>query len=163
MSKITVLIAAASAAAGATCTALFMANKSSSNAYSAPLPAGASSPSVKSSPQLQNPVNPAGLFQYGFPGPVNDLATRAGLVSSYDRRTRNPIWVAEHITAESLKMKGGDRKGSSFVEDTASTFDHILMGGEVQGEYSQPSRWGERIRLTFCLTLSSREVPRKAR
>lgn len=63
------------------------------------------------------PVDPAGLFQYGFPGPVNDLAHRSGLVSSYDRRLRNPHWVAEHITPESLAAKNGDRKHSVFVED----------------------------------------------
>jgi endonuclease G len=70
-----------------------------------------------STPASQNPVDPAGLFQYGFPGPVNDLATRASLVSSFDRRTKNPIWVAEHITPESLKTKDGDRGNSSFLED----------------------------------------------
>lgn len=117
MSKLTALIAAASAATGAACTAFFMSSRGTSSP--GPLPAGASSP-VKVAAQVQGPVNPAGIFQYGFPGPVNDLATRAGLVSSYDRRTRNPIWVAEHITAESLKMKGGDRKGSVFMEDPES-------------------------------------------
>ncbi|KAF9871699.1 DNA/RNA non-specific endonuclease [Colletotrichum karsti] len=62
-------------------------------------------------------VDPSGLFEYGFPGPVADLAPRAGLVSSYDRRTRNPHWVVEHITPASLAQKGGDRKGSVFLED----------------------------------------------
>ncbi|KAL1894213.1 nuclease [Sporothrix stenoceras] len=64
-------------------------------------------------------VDPAGLFQYGFPGPVNDLAARSALVSSYDRRTRNPHWVAEHITPASLAVRDGDRQHSNFVEDTA--------------------------------------------
>ncbi|KAK2728813.1 DNA/RNA non-specific endonuclease [Colletotrichum kahawae] len=62
-------------------------------------------------------VDPAGLFQYGFPGPVADLAPREGLISSFDRRTRNPHWVVEHITPASLAQKGGDRKGSTFLED----------------------------------------------
>lgn len=64
-------------------------------------------------------VNPAGLFEYGFPGPVADVATRSALISSYDRRTRNPHWVVEHITPESLARHGGDRKHSVFVEDDA--------------------------------------------
>ena len=64
-------------------------------------------------------MDPCGLFQYGFPGPVNDLAMRKSTTSSFDRRTRNPHWVAEHITAESLLMKNGDRKHSYFVEDTS--------------------------------------------
>lgn len=63
------------------------------------------------------PVNPAGLFEYGFPGPVSDLATRSALVSSYDRRLRNPHWVVEHITPASLAQREGDRRHSVFIED----------------------------------------------
>lgn len=72
---------------------------------------------------------------------MNDLATRAGLVSSYDRRTRNPIWVAEHITAESLKMKGGDRKGSSFVEDDASKFPLLEKEERRGGSKGKTDEW----------------------
>lgn len=63
------------------------------------------------------PVNPAGLFEYGFPGPISDVANRSALISSYDRRTRNPQWVIEHITPESLARRDGDRKHSVFLED----------------------------------------------
>lgn len=79
------------------------------------MPASRSLPPPPSS--VQNPVDPAGLFQYGFPGPINDLATRASLVSAYDRRTKNPLWVAEHITPASLAAQNGDRKSSVFLED----------------------------------------------
>ncbi|KAI1854684.1 hypothetical protein JX265_002323 [Neoarthrinium moseri] len=65
------------------------------------------------------PVDPSGVFEYGFPGPVSDIATRTALVSSYDRRTRNPHWVVEHITPASLAQRGGDRKHSVFLEDGA--------------------------------------------
>ncbi|KAH6897212.1 hypothetical protein B0T10DRAFT_476318 [Thelonectria olida] len=65
------------------------------------------------------PVDPSGLFEYGFPGPVADLANRSGLISSYDRRTRNPHWVVEHITPASLAQRDGDRKHSNFAEDEA--------------------------------------------
>ena len=65
------------------------------------------------------PVDPAGLFEHGFPGPVTDIATRQALVSSYDRQKKNPHWVAEHITPESLASRNGDRKNSAFVEDGA--------------------------------------------
>lgn len=84
-------------------------NKSS---ISAPRPA--STPAAGSAP-----VDPTGLFEYGFPGPVADLAARAALVSSYDRRTKNPHWVAEHITPQSLATRSGDRKNSAFLEDNA--------------------------------------------
>ncbi|KAI3400910.1 hypothetical protein diail_1117 [Diaporthe ilicicola] len=66
---------------------------------------------------LNAPVNPAGLFEYGFPGPISDLAARSALISSYDRRLRNPHWVVEHITPASLAMREGDRKHSVFAED----------------------------------------------
>ncbi|KAJ1335106.1 endonuclease G [Microdochium nivale] len=65
------------------------------------------------------PVDPAGLFEYGFPGPVADIASREALVSSFDRRTRNPHWVAEHITPASLAQREGDRQHSTFLEDAA--------------------------------------------
>ncbi|KAI1126654.1 hypothetical protein F5Y10DRAFT_244302 [Nemania abortiva] len=63
------------------------------------------------------PVDPAGLFEYGFPGPVADIATRQALISSFDRRLRNPHWVIEHITPASLAVRDGDRKHSVFLED----------------------------------------------
>lgn len=62
-------------------------------------------------------VDPSGLFAYGFPGPVTDLRPAPSLVSSFDRRTRNPHWVAEHITPSSLAHSNADRKHSVFVED----------------------------------------------
>lgn len=68
---------------------------------------------------IQLQVDPSGIFQYGFPGPVNDLRPAASLTSSFDRRTRNPHWVAEHITPESLASNNADRKHSVFVEDVA--------------------------------------------
>ncbi|GAB7348704.1 hypothetical protein MBLNU459_g7443t2 [Dothideomycetes sp. NU459] len=63
------------------------------------------------------PVDPNGLYQYGFPGPVADLRPATSLTSSYDRRTKNPAWVAEHITPASLANSNADRKHSVFVED----------------------------------------------
>jgi endonuclease G len=145
MSKITLgLVAAASAATGAACTALFYSTASKKAAQPhQPVPVAVTSkvspPASTLARSVPSLVDPAGLFQYGmrsassfpwlcslpvlsgFPGPVNDLATRQALISSYDRRTRNPSWVVEHITAESLALKGGDRGHSQFVEDEAST------------------------------------------
>lgn len=66
---------------------------------------------------LLPPVDPSGLFQYGFPGPINDVRSAPSLTSSFDRRTRNPHWVAEHITPASLLMREGDRRHSVFEED----------------------------------------------
>ncbi|KAL2126747.1 hypothetical protein VTI74DRAFT_318 [Chaetomium olivicolor] len=87
-----------------------------SSTASAPIPAPSPAvPSTGSAPSA--PVNPAGLFEYGFPGPVADLATRQAFISSYDRRTKNPHWVVEHITPASLALRDGDRKNSAFLED----------------------------------------------
>jgi endonuclease G len=147
MSKPTLaLIAAASAAAGAAGTAAYFTmgarkNASDSTAMTTTTTATAidtTSPSalpdmgalppaaaaVARTPRSARepttaPVDPAGVFQYGFPGPVHDVATRQALVSSFDRRTRNPAWVAEHITPASLAAADGDRRHAQFVEDDA--------------------------------------------
>ncbi|KAH7328609.1 hypothetical protein B0I35DRAFT_346024 [Stachybotrys elegans] len=77
-------------------------------------------PSTPETPTVLSPagpVNPAGLFEYGFPGPVSDIASRTALISSYDRRLRNPHWVVEHITPASLAARDADRKNSAFLED----------------------------------------------
>ncbi|RDA92836.1 hypothetical protein CP533_2847 [Ophiocordyceps camponoti-saundersi (nom. inval.)] len=93
---------------------------SAADIFSAPSPipntiAGASTAAKIAS----GPVDPAGLFEYGFPGPVSDLAIRSALVSSYDRRMRNPHWVVEHITPASLALRDADRRSSTFCEDDA--------------------------------------------
>jgi endonuclease G len=130
MSKLTfAIIAAGGATVGAAATAALYSTKKDSLP---PTPAistttttvtGPGRPSP-SAPAIPSPaatsrkiVDPNGLFQYGFPGPVNDLRPAASLTSSYDRRTRNPSWVAEHITPESLANSNADRKHSVFVED----------------------------------------------
>ncbi|RAL60602.1 hypothetical protein DID88_009797 [Monilinia fructigena] len=85
----------------ATATSTAVTASSTSSAHS-PVPIPAGQPITK---DIISPVDPAGLFQYGFPGPVADLATRNALVSSFDRRLRNPSWVAEHITPASLAIQ----------------------------------------------------------
>ncbi|KAH8894999.1 hypothetical protein GQ53DRAFT_73295 [Thozetella sp. PMI_491] len=148
MSKATIaVIAAVSAGAGAAATAAMYSLRSEKkietttttvlSTTSAKPPAGAPVPvsqvfsQTSTAPPAPVPgattaalaakgiVDPAGLFEYGFPGPVSDIATRQALISSFDRRLRNPQWVAEHITPASLAMRDGDRKNSAFVEDVA--------------------------------------------
>ncbi|KAG0647737.1 nuclease [Hyphodiscus hymeniophilus] len=132
MSKATIaIIAAVSAATGAGVTAAMYSTRSEKKAQVVASSTAVSATSTTSVPapipgalpiraqKILPPVDPAGLFQYGFPGPVADLATRNALISSFDRRLRNPSWVAEHITAESLSLANGDRKHSYFAEDGA--------------------------------------------
>lgn len=127
------MIAALSAGGGAALTAAVYSLRSDKKAPelssmktptpTAPLPPTATSPIPPSQVFMptavaaNSPVNPSGLFEYGFPGPINDVANRSALISSYDRRTRNPHWVVEHITPASLALRDGDRKHSNFVED----------------------------------------------
>ena len=66
---------------------------------------------------LVPPVDPNGVFQYGFPGPVSDVRNAPSLTSAFNRTTRNPHWVAEHITPASLLLHNGDRRHSTFAED----------------------------------------------
>jgi len=133
MSKATLaLIAAASAAAGASVTALIYSSKSPSQQSPAtptastsryPTHAGSAVPSpgppvLTRTASLAPPlVDPKGLFQYGFPGPIADDVTSLPLTSAYDRRTRNPSWVAEHITPQSVVMGRADRQNSVFFEN----------------------------------------------
>lgn len=136
MSKTTfAVIAAVSAGTGAAVTAAIMRSPAPTTtstttttapaaAAAPPLPVPASQvfappPQVPAALAAAAPVNPAGLFEYGFPGPHADLATRQALISSYDRRLRNPHWVVEHITPASLASRNGDRKHSAFLEDEA--------------------------------------------
>ncbi|KAI4786405.1 hypothetical protein E4T44_13885 [Aureobasidium sp. EXF-8845] len=133
MSKVTLALVAAGGAAfgAATTAALFPRNKTASSPVNVNTPAAAAFPTPATSPlavgrpagvqealaAAARPVDPNGLYQYGFPGPVSDLRAAASLTSAYDRRTRNPAWVVEHITPESLKNSNADRKHSVFVED----------------------------------------------
>lgn len=63
------------------------------------------------------PVEPAGILKYGSPGPIADELKTLAQFGAYDRRTRNPIWLAEHITAESVAQSAGKRSNSAFRED----------------------------------------------
>lgn len=135
MSKVTfAIVAAGGAACGAAATAALYGNRKPVVTQTPSVPITATSGSVtgplaNSAPPIPyqspiakaalpvSPVDPSGLFQYGFPGPVADLRNAASLVSSYDRERKNPYWVAEHITPASLAIKGADRKHSVFVED----------------------------------------------
>ncbi|OJD16766.1 hypothetical protein AJ78_03104 [Emergomyces pasteurianus Ep9510] len=138
MSKATfAIIAAASAATGAGVTAFIYSSKNRqqqlgsqppsttrlpppkpTTTTSIPSPHQPQSPSLATSRATTSPVDPAGVFQYGFPGPVVDTVTNVTLTSAFDRRTRNPFWVAEHITPESLSLNNGDRHRSNFYEET---------------------------------------------
>lgn len=58
------------------------------------------------------------ILPFGFPGPVSDLVYRNAYVTSFNRRDRNPNWVAEHLTAAKLKRGDDvDRQKSTFKED----------------------------------------------
>ena len=130
MSKTTLaVVAAASAAAGASLSALLF----SSRPRQAPPPPSPSSPlpptrvsggppppvpgPIPSPSSLTSPVDPAGILQYGFPGPISDTLASPSHLSSFNRFTRNPHWVAEHFTPQSLLLNNASRRHSVFYED----------------------------------------------
>lgn len=116
---------------------------------------------------VAGPVNPAGLFEYGFPGPVADVASRAALISSYDRRLRNPHWVIEHITPASLAVRDGDRKHSVFLEDDSvppkfrALLKDYFRSGYDRGHQvpAADAKWSQKaMDETFYLTNMSPQV-----
>ncbi|KAK9373209.1 uncharacterized protein V1513DRAFT_449764 [Lipomyces chichibuensis] len=63
-------------------------------------------------------VQPALFFKYGHPGPHIDVDFRQEYITAYDRRMRNPAYVIEHITPQSIsRTEGVDRKKSTFTEN----------------------------------------------
>ncbi|CAG8282584.1 unnamed protein product [Penicillium salamii] len=62
-------------------------------------------------------LNHNGILKYGSPGPVLDELKSLALWGAYDRRTRNPWWVAEHITSESVARSDAKRNNGAFSED----------------------------------------------
>ncbi|KAJ5523418.1 hypothetical protein N7513_012962 [Penicillium frequentans] len=131
MSKATLaVIAAASAATGAGVTALLYSKPARPqqqqqqqqlppSSITVQVPTTTQTPTLAVKAKVIGPVDPAGVLEYGFPGPVADEISSLPLHGAYDRRTRNPAWVAEHITPQSLLIKNADRKHSTFFEDTS--------------------------------------------
>lgn len=140
MSKTTLaIVAGTSAALGASLSLLFVSssrNKETppptavpqsyrpSSATLPPVPTPVSVPvppvAVATQPVLSplvSPVDPAGVLRYGFPGPVADTLSTPSHLSSFNRATRNPHWVAEHFTPQSLLLNNGSRRHSVFYED----------------------------------------------
>jgi len=131
MSKTTLaIVAAASAAAGASLSAvIFSRSKSSSTAVpgsaltlpppAVPVPGPVPVTRQTPLPAGVPPVDPSGILQYGFPGPIADTLTTPSHLSSFNRFTRNPHWVAEHFTAQSLLLNNASRRHSVFYEDAS--------------------------------------------
>ncbi|KAJ9613960.1 nuclease [Cladophialophora chaetospira] len=138
MSKTTIaIIAATSAFAGASLTALLIPRsrreelkstptlQGSPAASSAipppptpvPVPVPVAVSTLPSSTDIISPVDPSGILRYGFPGPVADTLATPSHLSSFNRLTRNPHWVAEHFTPQSLLLNNASRRHSVFYED----------------------------------------------
>lgn len=122
-----------------------------------PVPIRRDDPKVPTIP----PVDPAGVFQYGFPGPVADLRAAPSLTSSFDRTRRNPHWVAEHITPASLLLRNGDRRHSYFAEDASipekfrAKLSDYLRSGYDRGHQvpAADAKWSqEAMDSTFALS-----------
>lgn len=138
-------------------------------AGSGPVPVAPPKPSTVLPGEPGSDVKPTDFFRYGFPGPIHDIERHQEFVSVYDRRTRNPSFVVEHITAESLQKgpTNGDRKNSYFKEDEAvpakfrallqdyyrSGYDRGHQAPAADAKFSQ-----EAMNETFMLTNMSPQV-----
>lgn len=98
-------------------------SSSSGNSVITPPPSPVSVPEGKNGRAVADTFDPSSIrpedfYKYGFPGPIHDLEKRDEFVSCWDRRTRNPYWVVEHITKDLIKsVEGVERKKSVFKED----------------------------------------------
>ena len=125
MSKSTLIIASVSALTGAVAAAAVLSSRDreSNVGHPAPGPFDMKLPHPPTQTtslvrkDVAAPVDPSGLFQYGFPGPMADIHHTPSTLSCFDRRNRNPHWVVEHITPASLAINEGNRRHSYFVED----------------------------------------------
>ena len=166
-SKITLaIIAGVSAAAGAAATTVFFSSRQQrSTDQNTLVPASAQPPRTTGTASSRTPalapVDPSGLFQYGFPGPKSDLHPTLSTTSSYDRRTRNPLWVAEHITPASVSANVADRRHSVFAEDEtipskfrAKLLDYFRSGYDRGHQVpAADAQWSqEALNQTFLLS-----------
>ncbi|RWS12905.1 endonuclease G-like protein [Dinothrombium tinctorium] len=61
--------------------------------------------------------NTAHIMKHGFPS-IDHIRSYSSFVLAYDRKTRNALWVYEHLTPESLEFKNKiDRSNIEFFED----------------------------------------------
>ncbi|KAK9451573.1 uncharacterized protein V1518DRAFT_408919 [Limtongia smithiae] len=120
---------------------------------------------VESSDKL---VQPGQFFKYGHPGPHIDFDFRQEYISAFDRRTRNPYYVIEHITPQSIaKNRGVDRKNAIFTENESipaifrahladyfrSGYDRGHMAPAANARFSQQA-----MNETFLLTNISPQI-----
>ncbi|BFZ54856.1 nuclease [Savitreella phatthalungensis] len=75
-------------------------------------------PLIPVAPHAGNaPSSASEILRYGMPRMLSDTSVHNGFISAYDRRTRNPAWVAEHLTSERLQSRVANRGKSVFHED----------------------------------------------
>lgn len=117
--------------------------------------------SRKASPEPRPDISdPDGILKYGNPGPVNDELKAISFYGAYDRRNRNPYWVAEHMTPESVSTAIGRRK-NNFKEDRsipaifrARPKDYTNTGYDRGHQVpANPAKWSQKaIDETFRMT-----------
>ncbi|KNG89907.1 nuclease [Aspergillus nomiae NRRL 13137] len=115
------------------------------------LPVPIPSPGLAIPPSIFPKVDPTGILKYGHPGPVIDELKALPFYGAYDRRTRNPLWVAEHITPESLAQTISSRR-DNFREDRsipkifrAKVSDYSKSGYDRGHQVpAQDARWDQK-------------------
>lgn len=73
-----------------------------------------------------------------YPGSI-EVKVRDSYIVAYDKRTRNAVFVSQHLTKAGLSISSGDRKKSDFKEDYSiaekhrSKNEHYLKSGYDRG------------------------------
>lgn len=82
----------------------------------------------------QQPMNAVqNMVKYGFPS-MDNLRSYEDFMLSYDRRTRVPNWVLEHLTPEKVTVNEGvERSKMQFVEDQSVHAYHRATNKDYVG------------------------------
>lgn len=123
--------------------------------------------SFEASEPPEAPVKPEGVLRYGFPGTSSGFDTTIAFAFSVDRASRNPHWVAEHITRSSLSLNGNATRKNNFHEDPrlppllrAKNVDYLHSGFD-RGHMmpAADAMWSqEAVDSTFLLSNSAPQV-----
>ncbi|GFS05846.1 endonuclease G, mitochondrial-like [Elysia marginata] len=91
-------------------------------------------PTESPASSVQQPANAVqNMVRYGFPS-MDNLRSYEDFMLSYDRRTRVPNWVLEHLTPEKVTVKEGvERSKMQFVEDGSVHAYHRATNKDYAG------------------------------
>ncbi|XP_062929204.1 endonuclease G, mitochondrial [Mobula hypostoma] len=87
---------------------------------------------VPLAPAQLSPGRTTEIMKFGFPS-LSHIKTRESYVLAYDPRTRNALWVLEHLDAARLGLSCSDRSRSEFKEDQSVHEYHRAQNADYKG------------------------------